>query len=406
MPRLAKAARMARHSRVIDVATLHFNWAGVAGASLEEIARRAGLSRAGLYDHCTDRQDLIYQCYLRACALVQADLDHAQRSTGNGLDKLAAFVQKSADLEHSPTAVINEFAFLNKAQQAAIRKARSRNVQALSALLAEGQRDRSLRACDLDIVCQAIFGILSWAPLSRVWTGHPDIAFALRMASALPTIILDGVVADGVSLPHSRIRISDVKRPPETSPKAQRWEALACTGSMLFNRRGIEGVTLHEIVRELGATKGTLYHYFKGKPAFVEFCYERAFDIYEAIIDLAEAGSTGLERTLRAVELNVEAQLTQLHPLRLSTGFGTFPVEVQKRFAQRANRLAARCVEFAHAGVQDGSLRALDLEPVRIATPGALTYLTTWLPGGDGKYPGRVAQEVSRLVLLGLRPRK
>jgi len=42
MPRLAKEARLARHSRVIDVATLQFNWAGVAGASLEEIARRAG----------------------------------------------------------------------------------------------------------------------------------------------------------------------------------------------------------------------------------------------------------------------------------------------------------------------------------------------------------------------------
>jgi AcrR family transcriptional regulator len=406
MPRLAKAARTARHSRVIDVATLQFNWAGVAGASLEEIARRAGLSRAGLYDHCADRQDLVYQCYLRACALVQADLDHAQRSTGNGLNRLTDFVQKSADLDHSPTAVLNELAFLNKAQQAAVRKARARNVQVLSALIKEGQRDGSLRACDLDIVCHAIFGILSWAPLSRVWTGHPDVAFALRMASALPTIVLDGVVAHGVSLPGSHVRISDVKRAPDTSPRAQRWEALACTGSALFNRRGIEGVTLHDIVRELGATKGTLYHYFKGKPAFVEFCYERAFDIYDAIIDLAEAGSTGLERTMRAVELNVEAQLTELHPLRLTTGFGTFPIEIQRKFALRANRLASRCIEFARAGVQDGTLRPLDLEPVRIATPGALTYLTTWLPGGDGKYPGRVAQEVSRLVLLGLRPRK
>ena len=63
---------------------------------------------------------------------------------------------------------------------------------------------------------------------------------------------------------------------------AMKIETVLATASRLFNRRGIDGVSLDDVTAELGATKGALYHYFEDKADLVRRCYERAFDFYEA----------------------------------------------------------------------------------------------------------------------------
>jgi AcrR family transcriptional regulator len=111
MRSLATEARAARHMAVVDEATIEFNRAGVAGASLTMIARGLGLTRAGLYNYCADRQDLVFQCYQRACALIQEDLKRAYQVPADGLDRLGVCLRESVDIDHPPVAVLSELAF-------------------------------------------------------------------------------------------------------------------------------------------------------------------------------------------------------------------------------------------------------------------------------------------------------
>lgn len=405
MRSLAAEARAARHTAVLDEATIEFNRDGVAGASLSSIARRVGLTRAGIYNYCDDRQHLIFQCYQRACTLTQEDLERAYDTPASGLERLGVFLKLSVDLAHHPMAVLNELAFLNPKQQTVIRKERARNVDLLKRLLREGAQDGSIRDCDLEVTCQAIFGVLSWAPLSRLWTKKAEEEFAARMAAAIPDMILNGVVPMETMLPAGHKRITDVLQEAPRTEREQRMEALARIGSMLFNRSGIAGVSLDEIALEMNATKGALYHYFEDKLEFVAFCYARAFDIYERIMDVAETGETGLKATMWAIELDVEAQLTDVYPLWLTTGLGALPAKLREKLSKRSEKLEKRSVELARRGVADGSLRQFDLEPVKLAAPGSFTYLSTWLPQANTRRATEIAQEVSRFLLLGLRQR-
>jgi AcrR family transcriptional regulator len=403
MRSLAGEARAARHAAVLDEATVEFNRVGVAGASLAAIARRVGLTRAALYNYCADRVDLVHQCYLRACALTQADLARAAGGGGRGLDKVTTFVRLAVELDHPPVAVLSELAFLPEGPRAAVQAARLRNVETLKTLVGEGVEDGSIRARDADLACQTIFGMLAWAPLGRTWAGNGDDTFTIRMAAAIPSLIVDGVAIEGATLPPARRHIADVLTPGESSERDQRLEALTRAGSRLFNRRGIDGVSLDDVAAEVGATKGLVYHYFDGKPAFVAHCYDRAFDIYDRIMDMAETGENGLDCLQMALELNVEAQLEDLHPLSLTTGFEIFSETARARFSARTNSLAARSVALSRRGVKDGSLRPFDLEPVVLASAGAFSHLSKWLPPGDNRPAAEIAGEVGRIFLLGLR---
>ena len=68
------------------------------------------------------------------------------------------------------------------------------------------------------------------------------------------------------------------------------------TASQLFNRRGIDGVSLDDITAELGATKGALYHYLDNKADLVVRCYRRSFDLTERFADAASLPLTPRER--------------------------------------------------------------------------------------------------------------
>ena len=119
---LGREARAARHAALLDEAAREFNRMGVASASLAEIARRVGLSRASLYNYCKDREDLAKQAYLRACELTARSLRRAALLTGTGLERVESFLRLSLEYDHPPLAVLNEVSFLPEAHQAEDRK--------------------------------------------------------------------------------------------------------------------------------------------------------------------------------------------------------------------------------------------------------------------------------------------
>src|SRR6202162_115506 len=144
MRSLAKEARAARPAAVLDEATVEFNREGVSGASLSKIARRVGITRAGLYNYCLDRQDLVHPCYLRACNSFKSHLVRAEEPPDNSLDRVAAFVRLVLDADHPPVAVLTELGFLNPEQEASVRAARGETVAAIRGLLAQGVKDGSI----------------------------------------------------------------------------------------------------------------------------------------------------------------------------------------------------------------------------------------------------------------------
>jgi AcrR family transcriptional regulator len=176
------------------------------------------------------------------------------------------------------------------------------------------------------------------------------------------------------------------------------------TASTLFNRRGVEGVSLDDVAAAVGATKGLVYHRHKSKPAFVAACYERAFALYDAIMDVSDKAECGLDAARRGLELNIQAQLSASPPLSLTAGFDILSASDRERFAARTRLLRSRAAEHGRQGVRDGSLRAYDLKPVSLASAGVFSYLAKW-PLRTNLAPSEIARQVADVLLFGLAKR-
>ncbi|SIO48815.1 transcriptional regulator, TetR family [Burkholderia sp. GAS332] len=400
---LSDEAREARHGAILDEATIEFMRAGVSSAELTLIARRVGLTRAALYHYCSDRYDLVHQCYLQTCELIHSDLQRAGVTHGPGLAKVATFVELMSSPSHRPMAVFSEIELLSAEQYQSVIVAQQRNVAELQTLLTVGVKDGSIRKCNVDIVAEAIFGVLTWAPLSRLWLNVSDDTLTKRMAKAVPQMIIEGIAAGKEERSAVRKRLADVKMPTPTTPREQRLAGLAQAGSRLFNERGIDGVSLDDVAAAVGVTKGVIYHAFKSKPEFVAYCYHRTLDIQERILNVVENSADGVEYTRAIVELHVQLQLSDVHPLWFTTGVENFPPRLRNQLVSRINTILDRTLKLNERGIKDGSLRKFDIAPVRIASVGAFAYVSQW--GGSARRLSSttLAREISSLLLFGLR---
>ncbi|HEX7947724.1 MAG TPA: TetR/AcrR family transcriptional regulator, partial [Phenylobacterium sp.] len=162
--------RRSKRDAVLDAAARHLNARGVSNTSLGEIAAGLGMTRAALYYYVDDREDLVFQCYRRACEAMARDLDAAGREPGPGLERLLTFVDLALDAERPEPAALAEVAALSSPQRETIEGLHHGNVARLIDLIEAGQADGSIRPCDPLIVAQAVVGIVSWIPLAPRWT--------------------------------------------------------------------------------------------------------------------------------------------------------------------------------------------------------------------------------------------
>lgn len=404
--------RAARRDLLLDEAARRINAQGAGAIVLNDIAEQVGLSRNTLYYYVADRADLVFRCYLRACETTADDLALAVEQGADPSDRIRRFVEAELAFDRPPQAVLTDIDYLPEPQRGLIREQQARNVAALSGLIAEGIAQGAFRDCDTEIAAQSLIGLISWSRLSAGWLDHRDDRKARRRAmEAVSDLFLHGFAADGDADTHVDIDVEAlVAKPYNAFDRQQTNEVkigqLIAAASRLFNRRGIDGVSLDEISASVGATKGAVYHYFDDKADLVVRCYRRAFELYDLIMETAiNTGATGFERSLITLHLNIQAQAGPLSPLMLQPGRMSLPADEVARFSKAGQRLRMASTRNQRQGIADGSSRVSDAAFTSEVAAGIFLWLPKWLPEGYPLPPMKIADTICDLVALGIERR-
>lgn len=396
---LLSAARAARRALLLDEAAAEFRRTGVAGADLIRIARSVGLTRPSLYNYCSDRGDLARQCYFHLLDPLLADLDRAAEAA-SGLAAVLSFLTAACERDQSHAIIAAELDTLPADERHEIVARQSQVFDRLAALIERGIVDGSIRRCDAAIAARTIWGMIAWAPLGDIW--------ARRAESGRLSVELPGIVERGVSTGAAPGRVEDVEiedwealAPP---PPACRAGEIVTAASALFNARGVEGVSLDDVAAAMSATKGLIYHHFASKAELVAACLDRAFALYDRLLDRAERHPGGADRARAGLTLNIQAQLDPAGPMSLTAAaYHKLSEEERTRFGTQTNHLLDRSIATMELGTADGSLRPFEAEPTALASAGTFNFVARWLPADAALRPRHVAFEVSNLFLHGLR---
>ncbi len=402
------AKRASKREEALDCAARLFNERGIAATGIADVAAAMQVTRAALYYYFDERDDLVFQTYERTCQITAGDLEAADEDGVDGLEKTLAFARRALAPERAPIAVLSEVEHLKPAQRQIISRAAARNTRALRGFIERGVEDGSIRPCDTEVVAQTITGFVSWIQVTPTWLDSDESEERTRDFTHVLSLLRDGVGAPGVQVPKVTLEAKDLRSQPgnpfdRDAAAALKVESLLATASRLFSRRGIDGVSLDDVTAELGATKGALYHYFHDKADLVRGCYERAFDLYEAIASQAEkVGRTGLEQSVIGVHLNTQAQAGTLSPLAPLAGVRGLPDDLRAALNKRAEKISHRYEAMGRRGVRDGTLRIDDIQAAARSGAGLFAWIPKWRRTDDPAGARALADEVARLHVRGL----
>ena len=144
-----------------------FSRLGFSSASLEDIARSLGVTKAALYHYFPNKSSLFKACCDQALDDVGRTLQNAQKSGTDGRSKLRLLMIGYIEWLIDPSTVamveMQENA-LDAADRAAVDKARDSFERGVENLVREGMKDGSIVPCDPKLVVFVLFGAANWIP--------------------------------------------------------------------------------------------------------------------------------------------------------------------------------------------------------------------------------------------------
>ncbi len=393
---------------LLDRAAELFNLRGISTTSVADLAEALGISRASLYYYIEDREDLVFQCYMRACEFTAGDLA-AAAGAASGLERVQAFVGLALSPTRPTVAVLSEIDVLSGERGRIVKHTTEANIARLIGFITEGMGDGSVRSCDAEVLAQAIVCMLAWAQLLPQWSSGAHMeALRTRTSQATISLLTTGLSTERGPRFECRIDVEQFQKPlldpfdrrEASSVKINRVLAVA---SRLFNRNGVEATSLDDIVNALGVTTGVLYHYLSDKSELVTRCYERAFDFYDQFVQVARSeGRDGLERGLINAHLNIQAHVSSLSPLMPQPGFGSVPETRRIALLERGRRANGAVAGFLRDGAKDGSVIACDADLLTHIYAGAFGWIPKWLPADNARTSFEIADEICTALRNGL----
>jgi len=193
MPPKAKESRFdQQRDRILRAAAHCFNQKGYSGTSLKDVANILGLTDPALYYYVRSKEELVYQCYVRAAELGREAMEQAVADGKDGLEQAQLYLRYHIEImvgEKGPMAIMSEIPSLEAEHRDDVLKLSRKHSAGFEAILESGIADGSIAACDVRMTGNAIMGSINWIPK---WF-HGDDALAQRLVDEFPAILSSGL---------------------------------------------------------------------------------------------------------------------------------------------------------------------------------------------------------------------
>ncbi len=193
MVRVADETRFeAQRHRILKAAASCFNHKGFSGTSLKDVSRHLGLTDAALYYYVKNKEELVYQCYLRAAELGREAMDRAIEDGSTGFEKAQLYITYHVEImvgERGPVAIMSEIPSLKRTHRNEILEVSRRHSTGFEGILQAGIADGSIAPCDVRMTGNAIMGSINWIPK---WF-HGSSKMAKQILQEFPDILTAGL---------------------------------------------------------------------------------------------------------------------------------------------------------------------------------------------------------------------
>ena len=184
-----------QRDRMLKAAATCFNQKGFSGTSLKDVARHLELTDAALYYYVKNKEELVYQCYLRAAELGRDAMERGIEEGANGFEQAYLYIRYHVEImvgDRGPVAIMSEIPSLKRAHRNEILEVSRLHSTNFERILERGIEDGSIAPCDVRMTGNAIMGAINWIP--KWYHGKPRMA--KQLLQEFPEVLTRGLKPD------------------------------------------------------------------------------------------------------------------------------------------------------------------------------------------------------------------
>jgi len=181
-----------QRDRMLKAAASCFNAKGFSGTSLKDVSKHLGLTDAALYYYVRNKEELVYQCYLRAAELGKEAMDRARAEGHCGFEQAFLYIRYHVEImvgDRGPVAIMSEIPSLKPTHRNDVLNVSRQHSTGFEEIMAAGIQDESIAECDVRMTGNAIMGAINWIPK---WF-HGDSKLARKIIDEFPDILARGL---------------------------------------------------------------------------------------------------------------------------------------------------------------------------------------------------------------------
>lgn len=206
-------------------------------------------------------------------------------------------------------------------------------------------------------------------------------------------------------------RLAGFARP---GPSEDGRKAILDAAARLFARKGYLATSIDAIADELGATKGRVYHYYRGKAEiFLDVVVTGMHDLIAALEPVSRAPDVGpAEKTRRMAHLHASLMMVRNYPQRVAVQAVdnrripeiAVQVEALDEVFELRRRYERMFVEVVEQGIAAGDFMPQDSVLAARAALGSLNWIPIWFSPERSSEADteRVAAFFANFVVCGL----
>ncbi|HEX3366230.1 TetR family transcriptional regulator [Phenylobacterium sp.] len=181
-----------RRDSLFRTASEFFNHRGFDNSSIDEIAAALDVTRGALYHYVANKEDLLFQCYLRSIDLTEQVLDANEAKGGPAQDLEARFIASMIELNagaHGPLAGYFRQQSLTPEHQDIVRL-RSQRAIGKATYSERGMAEGAFRQVNGALSRRAIMGAINWLPR---WYAPSGLNTPAEVADTFCALFLNGL---------------------------------------------------------------------------------------------------------------------------------------------------------------------------------------------------------------------
>jgi len=185
---------------------------------------------------------------------------------------------------------------------------------------------------------------------------------------------------------------------------AEKKEEIFFKAAEIFAKKGYEKATLEEIAAGLKLTKGSLYHYFKGKEDILFQSLIRAHAMANEVLSkIVERRDIPPKAKLcLAIKEHVKVLTTKFVYATLRQQELLLPAELRDEVRAERKKFQKMFVGIVHEGIEDGTFKPVNLKLVSFAILGATNWVARWY-SPDGPFnPEKIGEAFADYLVGGL----